>query len=82
MQKRSGEYQIPWTSHAVKGQDLNPCNNCSNTVGIEYNSDVHALMLITEIIFKGNTKHFRDGAFRMKPCLYILNVDLLGLSTS
>ena len=27
---------------------------------------------ITEIIFKGNTKYFRDGAFRMKLCLYIL----------
>ena len=27
---------------------------------------------ITEIIFKGNTKYFRDGAFRMKLCLYML----------
>ena len=27
---------------------------------------------ITEVISKGNTKYFRDGAFRMKLCLYTL----------
>ena len=26
---------------------------------------------ITEVIFKANTKYFRDGAFRMKLCLYM-----------
>ena len=34
------------------------------------------LKKITEIIFTGNTKYFRDGAFRMKLCLYMVSNNL------
>ena len=30
---------------------------------------------ITEIIFKGNSKYFRDGAFRTELCLYMIHFD-------